>query len=468
MTSIDLAGTDETGRAGRTVTWPVLAFVTAMLDAGAIVATALIAGHIYYRAAFGSAGSMAGHLGWGATFAIVFVLVASFRGDYGLQAYLRAARRPGHLWVSWTITFAAVLTLMFLLKSSVDISRGATVVLYAAGFIAFLPLRLLTGHVVARLRASGRFAPRRLLVVGRRATIAVQRLRPRDGELPAVTEIVEIDGAADPATLALDAARRLQPDDILIAVPWSDMELIEALTDALVVTPAAIRLAPERGLRRYAGLSDDNQEPGFLLVRAPLGTSEVFIKRGMDLVVASLALVVLAPVLALVALLIKLDSAGPVLFRQTRHGFNQSTFRVFKFRSMSVMEDGAAFTQARRGDTRVTRVGYWLRRTNIDELPQILNVLTGDMSIVGPRPHPVALNDAFDSRIAHYSRRHVVRPGITGWAQVHGLRGETDTEEKMRARVAYDLAYLKNWSFWLDCRIILMTLVSRASYRNAF
>lgn len=468
MTSIDLAGTSETGKGGRAVTWPVLAFAAAMLDAGAIVATALIAGHLYYRAAFGSPGAMAGHLGWGATFAIVFVLVASFRGDYGLQAYLRSARRPGHLWVSWTITFAAVLALMFLLKSSVDISRGATIVLYAAGFAAVLPLRALAGHAISRLRGAGRFAPRRVLVVGQRATIAIQRLRPRDGDMPAITHVVEIDDAADPAAQALDAARRLQPDEILIAVPWSEMDLIEALTDTLVVTPAAIRLAPERGLRRYRGLSDDAQEPGFLLVRAPLGTSEVLVKRSMDLAIASIALVLLAPVLAIVALLIKLDSAGPVLFRQTRHGFNQSTFRVFKFRSMSVMEDGAAFTQAKRGDARVTRVGSWLRRTNIDELPQILNVLTGDMSIVGPRPHPVALNDAFDSRIAHYSRRHVVRPGITGWAQVHGLRGETDTEDKMRARVAYDLAYLKNWSVWLDIRIILMTLLSRASYRNAF
>jgi lipopolysaccharide/colanic/teichoic acid biosynthesis glycosyltransferase len=169
-----------------------------------------------------------------------------------------------------------------------------------------------------------------------------------------------------------------------------------------------------------------------------------------------------------VGIAIKLDSPGPVFFRQTRHGFNNAPIRVFKFRSMTVMEDGDAFRQAIRGDQRITRVGRVLRRTNIDELPQLFNVLLGDMSIVGPRPHATAHNQMFEQLISTFSRRHIVKPGITGWAQVNGYRGETDTLDKMRQRVEYDLHYIDNWSFLFDMKIIVMTIFSKSVYVNAY
>jgi exopolysaccharide biosynthesis polyprenyl glycosylphosphotransferase len=200
---------------------------------------------------------------------------------------------------------------------------------------------------------------------------------------------------------------------------------------------------------------------------APLSRFDLFVKRSFDLVFATIGLVVLSPLLLFVAIAIKLDSPGPVFFRQTRHGFNNEEIDVFKFRSMIVMENGNQFTQATENDPRVTRLGRIMRGTNIDELPQLINVLRGDMSIVGPRPHATAHNMLFNNMIAPFSRRHNVKPGITGWAQVNGYRGATDTFEKMKRRIEYDLHYVDNWSILLDVKIIILTLFSKKAYTNA-
>jgi exopolysaccharide biosynthesis polyprenyl glycosylphosphotransferase len=206
----------------------------------------------------------------------------------------------------------------------------------------------------------------------------------------------------------------------------------------------------------------------FELFRPPLNGFVRVIKRVFDILVSSAGLIFLTPILVVVAAVIKWDSAGPVLFRHIRHGYNNEAISVLKFRTMTTVESGYAFTQARENDRRVTRVGRILRRTNVDELPQLLNVLVGDMSIVGPRPHPVAMNDHFQQYILPLARRHNVKPGITGWAQVNGCRGETDTLEKMQRRIEHDLYYIDNWSFLLDIKIVLLTLFSRSAYVNAF
>jgi exopolysaccharide biosynthesis polyprenyl glycosylphosphotransferase len=201
--------------------------------------------------------------------------------------------------------------------------------------------------------------------------------------------------------------------------------------------------------------------------RPPLATLDRAIKRGFDVVAATLGLLLLAPLFAFAAIAIKLESPGDVFFRQKRHGYNNTTIDVFKFRTMFVANEDC-FVQAKRKDARVTHVGRMLRRTNIDELPQLLNVLLGDMSIVGPRPHATAHNQMFEGRILPFSRRHNIKPGITGWAQVNGHRGETDTLEKMQRRVEHDLYYIDNWSFLLDIKIILLTLFSKRAYLNAY
>jgi undecaprenyl-phosphate galactose phosphotransferase/putative colanic acid biosynthesis UDP-glucose lipid carrier transferase len=175
--------------------------------------------------------------------------------------------------------------------------------------------------------------------------------------------------------------------------------------------------------------------------------------------VAILAIVILSPLLLVMAMLIKLDSRGPVLFTQKRNGFNGHTFVIYKFRTMHVLEDGKIIRQVTRNDPRVTRFGHWLRRTTIDELPQLFNVIIGNMSLVGPRPHAVAHNDKYQHLIANYAFRYHMKPGITGWAQINGYRGQTRTKDKMERRVEHDIWYINHWSPWLDIRILLKTLV---------
>ena len=232
--------------------------------------------------------------------------------------------------------------------------------------------------------------------------------------------------------------------------------------------PASIHLGPEHDLVRFGDIAISRlaNVPCLRLERAPLSRSKRLVKRLLDLAVASVALILLAPFLLLVVALIRLDSPGPALFFQRRLGLNNRVFRIIKFRTMTTLEDDMT-SQATADDVRLTRLGRVLRRWNIDELPQLLNVLAGSMSIVGPRPHALKLDDEYQQRIALYARRHNVKPGITGWAQINGLRGLTDSSAKMEARVEHDLFYIENWSLWLDVYIMLMTLVSPSAYRNA-
>jgi undecaprenyl-phosphate galactose phosphotransferase/putative colanic acid biosynthesis UDP-glucose lipid carrier transferase len=202
--------------------------------------------------------------------------------------------------------------------------------------------------------------------------------------------------------------------------------------------------------------------------RGPLSRLEQQSKRAVDIAVASLALLALSPLMLLTALAIKLDSSGPVLFRQRRNGFNTKQFLILKFRTMSVLEDGDIISQAKQSDPRVTRVGRILRRTSIDELPQLLNVLFGHMSLVGPRPHALAHDSYYGHLLSEYAFRHHVKPGITGWAQVRGFRGETSRVEQMRSRVDCDLWYINNWSLALDLRILMLTCFEVMRRRNAY
>lgn len=191
------------------------------------------------------------------------------------------------------------------------------------------------------------------------------------------------------------------------------------------------------------------------------------VKSTSDIIAASIILILLSPLMLLIALGVKLSSPGPVLFKQRRYGLNGEEIKVYKFRTMTVCEDGPDIVQARKGDVRITKLGAFLRKTSLDELPQFINVLLGDMSIVGPRPHAVAHNEMYRKYIQGYMLRHKVKPGITGWAQVHGLRGETETMDKMQARIHYDLDYLRNWSLSLDLWIIVKTALVMFNHKNA-
>jgi Undecaprenyl-phosphate glucose phosphotransferase len=268
----------------------------------------------------------------------------------------------------------------------------------------------------------------------------------------------------------VETCRAFKPDDIIFLALPTDLPRIACVADALSELPVTVHIIPIGASDLWLSSKVVNLG-GIVTVQVlhpPLSALDLVAKRAFDMCIAGLALLVLSPLLLIVSLAIRLDSRGPVFFRQTRHGYDNEIIRVLKFRSMTTIEDGRHFKQAVKNDPRVTRLGCILRRTNIDELPQLVNVLLGEMSIVGPRPHPIALNQAFAERISPFSRRHKVKPGITGWAQVNGYRGETDTIEKMRRRIECDLYYIDNWSFLLDIKIILMTLFSKRAYTNAF
>ena len=249
--------------------------------------------------------------------------------------------------------------------------------------------------------------------------------------------------------------------DVYITLPLSEQPRIRALLDSVQsTTTASIFFVPDMSavdmilgrLRVVNGL------PVVSICETPFTGANGLVKRASDIVLASLILVLVAPLMLALAIGVKLSSPGPVIFRQRRNGLDGEEIWVHKFRSMSTQDNGSVVKQATRDDSRITPFGRFIRRTSLDELPQFLNVLQGRMSIVGPRPHAVAHNELYSPAIKAYMVRHKVRPGITGWAQIHGLRGETDTLEKMRARVEYDLEYLRTWSLWLDLKIILRTV----------
>jgi Undecaprenyl-phosphate glucose phosphotransferase len=268
-----------------------------------------------------------------------------------------------------------------------------------------------------------------------------------------------------------DYARDNDVDDVIIALPWSADQEIMRLVAMLRELPVNVYLSsdligfqlPFRSCPDHFGTT-----PLVEVIGRPLEGWGVLRKAALDYSLGILLTVLLLPLMAAVALAIKLDSSGPVFFRQERYGFVNRVFRIWKFRTMRHGAPASTTLQATRNDARVTRVGRFLRRTSLDELPQLFNVLNGTMSLVGPRPHAVDHNEEYSKLIRGYFARHRVKPGITGLAQVNGFRGETETVEKMEARVRYDIHYVENWSLFLDAKILATTVLAILRDRNAY
>jgi len=256
---------------------------------------------------------------------------------------------------------------------------------------------------------------------------------------------------------------------IMISQPVSAQPRIRKLLDELQDTTASVYFLPDIYVFDLMQARFDTVcgMPVIAICESPFTGLNGILKRFSDIVIAALIQIMLLPVMLVIAIAVKVSSPGPIIFRQRRYGLNGEEILVYKFRSMTVAEDGAKVVQAKKGDQRVTKVGAFLRKSSLDELPQFINVLQGRMSIVGPRPHAVAHNEQYRKLIKGYMLRHKVKPGITGWAQVNGLRGETDTLDKMEARIDYDLDYLRKWSLWLDLWIILRTVHVVAKRENA-
>ncbi|GJE17813.1 hypothetical protein AIGOOFII_2530 [Methylobacterium marchantiae] len=461
-----------------------LSTALAASDLVTIVATAYLAEAIYYKFAFDRQLSvgMTGSFQLAGLVSVFVLLTNLVREEYNIDAQLTRGPQRRRMAGLWLTAWGIVLVVGFATKTTNDFSRAVAIGFFLAGLPALYLSRLAMVGLVRRATSPSSSSINRIHLVGFEEDIAgfynshdteelglrvvgTSYLRRIDAREEASVRQAQMSEDLD---LAVSVVRFLQPDDVFILVPWTDATDIERCVDAFLRVPAALHLRPSSVMDRFPDLrlARVGRLSGINIGRRPLNFGEIALKRGIDMALAAVALILLAPLFASIAMLIKFDSPGPVFFRQRRYGFNQQAFGVFKFRSMKT-EHNAVFRQATRNDSRITKIGAILRRTNLDELPQLINVLKGEMSLVGPRPHALAHDRSFERRIAHYARRHNVMPGITGWAQVNGLRGETLTDLDMERRVNHDLHYIDNWSIWLDIQIMMQTIVSRRAYRNA-
>ncbi|WP_342360447.1 undecaprenyl-phosphate glucose phosphotransferase [Terrarubrum flagellatum] len=460
----------------------LFALLAPAIDVGAIFISASVAGAIYHHTFYGSPAVTEIQLQMGALIALFVIAPCILRGDYELPNYLTIDGQLLQIFKRWNVAFLFGISLTFLTKTSAVYSRGTFLVFYICGYLALAGGRVLVMSVVHRLSRNGPMLARRVFLVG--VDTEVLSFVSRHWPLNHGVQVVGLanispsalnDRAPDSEALekelraAVARARLSSPDDVFLLLDRNRDAVVDRAIDHFLTIPASIHLGADRMLDRFADakVSKIGAISLLSLTRRPLSTFEVAIKRAMDVVGAATALTLLAPFALVVMLLIKLDSPGPALFRQRRYGFNQRPFRICKFRTMTTLDDGAHVQQAQANDPRITRVGHFLRRWNIDELPQLLNVLRGEMSLVGPRPHALAHDHLYMQRIALYARRHNVKPGITGWAQVNGFRGETSTDDKMRGRVEHDLHYIDNWSLTFDLKILLLTVFSPRAYLNA-
>jgi Undecaprenyl-phosphate glucose phosphotransferase len=455
-----------------------------LTDIAFIVAMSCLTGIAYHLAAYGKPGNVLLFIQVGVVTASIFAVSNLFRGEYRLPNFCTFKPHAGRTIQLWNVTLICLLMVGFLAQTSVEYSRAWIVLFYVATLGGLLVLRYFIVRVTTIARAAGLISAQRIFLIGTGANVNafINRYEPWTHGINVVgcrfvTPVAgNVSAEVRAATLDQDFAeavasvRSLAPDAVFLLLPWSATDAIQRCAETFMSLPVEIHIGPEPILYKFEEVKLSKLGPmtSLQLTRRPLTRSEIARKRMFDMVAAAIGLIALTPLLLVVAALVWLDSPGPIFFVQRRYGFNQEPFRIIKFRTMRTLDDGPVVAQATRDDPRLTRVGRLLRRWNIDEIPQLFNVLTGDMSLVGPRPHALSHDREYEQRISLYARRHNVKPGITGWAQIHGYRGEIDTDEKMRKRVEHDLFYIDNWSLWLDLKIILRTVFSASGYRNAY
>ncbi|MEH6413481.1 undecaprenyl-phosphate glucose phosphotransferase [Pseudomonas sp. CGJS7] len=427
------------------------------------------------------------HLALSLLAGLLCLLVFQTLDLYGHQmfSHLLLIRR---VFFAWSAAFALVMTLHGLFRALSPLPPKTLAVWYLLGLGLFVLSRLVMLWFFQRRIRQGHFIQRSVILgmtenalrlaeqVHHRADVAsglIGYIDDRRSHRLSETPPPELPRLGDIGALE-QLIRDGRVDQVLVALPAQAQGRNEALAQRLRRLPVQVLLIPDMTTFRFAHrrMVPMGGVPMFVVAEPPLQGWAPLLKRCEDLVLSGLALLALAPLMLLIALAVKLDSPGPVLFRQKRYGYNHRLIEVYKFRSMHHhLRDDHADRQTGRGDPRVTRVGRFIRKTSLDELPQLLNVFGGSMSMVGPRPHATATKAAnvlFEDAVEEYVARHRVKPGITGLAQVNGYRGETDTLEKIQKRVEYDLEYIENWSLWLDLSILLRTVPAVLSTQAAY
>ncbi len=386
-----------------------------------------------------------------------------------------------NVFTKWLLAAGILLTVGFLARVYQDYSLPVLLTWFIAVPVLLTTVQYVASATMHTLRSNG--LAHRTVIVG--CTDVGWRLaRQLQGDPSLMTQLLGFfddrssERRINPEGMSMlgslnavcDYVRQHRVDVIYIALPISSQPRMLSLLNPLRDTTVSIYFVPDIFAFELiqARLDDVNGIPVVAICESPFVGIDGLIKYCSDFVIATLILLAIAPLMLLLALGVKLSSPGPVLFRQRRYGENGEEILVYKFRSMYVVEDGEDIPQAQRHDQRITPFGGFMRKYSLDELPQFFNVLQGRMSIVGPRPHAVAHNEKYRRLVPGYMRRHKVKPGLTGWAQVHGLRGETKQLEYMQQRINYDLYYLRNWSLWLDLYIMLRTVAVVLKDDNAY
>jgi len=455
-----------------------------LLDGLSIVAGGLIAFRHHPATAFASAWNLAATL---LLVALAAMLIIRARWGYTIPALSQPTKQAGETGLALLLALAGFLVLCVFAETDIAPVRNWAGLWFMCGWLGCICSRAGAALVLARWRKDGRLARRTVVVGGGDAAEdLIARLDKTAGEAIQILGLFDDrDKLRSPEKIGryvklgrfddlVAFCRDQRVDLLIIALPLSAEQRILMLLKQLWVLPVDVRISAlgsklKLRARSYNYIGD---VPFLPLFDKPMSDWSVALKAIEDRVISALALVILSPLLAVIALAVKVTSPGPVFFKQARYGFNNERIDVLKFRSMYThMSDFAAAKQVTRDDPRVTPVGRFLRRSSLDELPQLINVLRGELSLVGPRPHALQAHAAghiYDQVVEGYFARHKVKPGITGWAQISGWRGETDTVEKIEQRVAHDLFYIENWSLLFDLRILAQTPLSLVTTKNAY
>jgi Undecaprenyl-phosphate glucose phosphotransferase len=463
----------------------VIAGVVRAIDAALITALSLAIHFVYVYP----------NDGFESYYIVAIVSIATLSGVlfqafelYNLHALRTPLRQIGRIGAAWTLAFLLALAIAFFAKLEGMFSRVWLASTFGFGFAALFGCRLIVSRLVRNWTREGRLDRRTAIVgggeAGEKLIEAINSLTDSGVRILGVFDDRGDDRS--PTTLAgrpklgtvddlVEFARRTRLDLVIFSLPISAEVRILQMLKKLWVLPVDIRLAAHSNKLRFRprAYSFIGNVPVLDIFDKPITDWDVVLKWLFDKIVGSALLLLTAPVMTLIAIAIKLDSRGPVFFKQKRYGFNNELIEVFKFRSMYADQaDPTASKLATRNDPRITRVGRFIRKASLDELPQLVNVVfKGNLSLVGPRPHAIhakAQNRLYDEAVDGYFARHKVKPGITGWAQVNGWRGETDTHEKIQRRVEHDLYYIENWSVLFDAYILAITPFALAKTENAY
>lgn len=427
--------------------------------------------------------NLEGYIIAGLSAVVIFGLVGRFTEIYTSWSGRPLRDEFFRITVAWLLTFLTLVFIAFITKTTEQFSRVVLVAWLIATPLLLILARFLLRQIFAHLRRLG-INNRNVAIVGmtQNGLHFARDLESRPefgyhvvGFYDDRTDRIHEDVLNHYSHLGdfkdlIVSARNGEWDQIYIALPVEARKRMLHLLNELSDSATPIRLLPDYFTTnllqsKFIEIADN---PVLCIYDSPFSADHALVKRIEDVFFGTIILALISPILLVIAAAVKYTSPGPILFKQNRYGQKGEKIRVWKFRTMTVCEDDDTVTQATRDDSRYTSIGGFLRKTSLDELPQFINVLQGRMSIVGPRPHAVAHNEQYRNIIPGYMLRHMIKPGITGWAQVNGWRGETNTIYKMRKRVEFDLEYMREWSLWLDIKIIILTVFRGFTDKNAY